>query len=104
MLTCSTANSYTFEVDCGGERIIVTADPENVKAILATQFNEFGKGEEFNHDWHEFLGDSRIPVIKDLRSCLCATKSRHRHLYDRWKEVARFQATHKITIPQRSRQ
>ncbi|KAI9653030.1 MAG: hypothetical protein M1831_006237 [Alyxoria varia] len=58
MLIGNPANPYTFEVDCGGERIIVTADPENVKAILATQFNDFGKGEEFNRDWHEFLGDS----------------------------------------------
>jgi cytochrome P450 len=33
-------------------------DPENIKAILATQFNDFGKGERFHHQWKEFLGDS----------------------------------------------
>jgi hypothetical protein len=30
---------------------IVTVDPENIKAILATQFNDFGKGEEFHAAW-----------------------------------------------------
>jgi hypothetical protein len=25
-----------------------TVDPENIKAILATQFNDFGKGQDFN--------------------------------------------------------
>jgi hypothetical protein len=48
---------YTVESD-GAERVVLTADPENIKAILATQFKEFGKGEAFRLDWHEFLGDS----------------------------------------------
>ena len=48
---------YTVESD-GAERVILTADPENIKAILATQFKEFGKGEAFRLDWHAFLGDS----------------------------------------------
>jgi hypothetical protein len=30
---------------------INTVDPENIKAILATQFNDFGKGEEFHKAW-----------------------------------------------------
>lgn len=30
---------------------IVTADPENIKAILATQFQDFGKGQEFHDGW-----------------------------------------------------
>jgi hypothetical protein len=29
----------------------MTVDPENIKAILATQFNDFGKGEEFHDGW-----------------------------------------------------
>jgi cytochrome P450 len=37
--------------------MIFTADPENIKAILATQFNDYGKGERFNNEWHDFLGD-----------------------------------------------
>ena len=52
-------NPYTCEANAGGERIVFTADPENIKAILATQFNDFGKGEQFNKDWHEFLGDGK---------------------------------------------
>ncbi|KAI1461748.1 cytochrome P450 52A11 [Annulohypoxylon moriforme] len=39
-------------------RIVMTADPENIKAVLATQFADFGKGEQFHKEWHEFLGDS----------------------------------------------
>ncbi|KAK1600660.1 cytochrome P450 [Colletotrichum navitas] len=41
-----------------GMRIIFTADPENIKAILAAQFSDYGKGEPFHQEWNEFLGDS----------------------------------------------
>jgi cytochrome P450 len=47
---------FTVEAGIGG-RVILTADPENIKAILATQFKEYGKGEEFRMDWHTFLGN-----------------------------------------------
>lgn len=36
---------------------IFTADPENIKAILTTQFDDYGKGERFHEEWREFLGD-----------------------------------------------
>ncbi|KAI5867046.1 cytochrome P450 52A11 [Durotheca rogersii] len=49
---------YTVESHIMGIRAIMTADPENIKAILATQFQDFGKGEQFHEDWSEFLGDS----------------------------------------------
>ncbi|KIW05674.1 uncharacterized protein PV09_03537 [Verruconis gallopava] len=52
------ANPYTFEAYIANQRLILTADVENIKAILATQFQDFGKGEQFNKDWHPFLGDS----------------------------------------------
>jgi cytochrome P450 len=52
------SNPWTTEMRIGGQRLILTADPENIKAILATQFNDYGKGEQFNKDWHDFLGDS----------------------------------------------
>lgn len=55
---------YTLEAQTAGLRIVFTADPENIKAILATQFNDFGKGEEFNKDFHEFLGDSTSRLVK----------------------------------------
>lgn len=51
-------NPYTVEAGVGGMRTIFTADPDNIKAILATQFADYGKGERFNREWHEFLGDS----------------------------------------------
>ena len=47
---------YTIESGIG-ERVIMTADPENIKAILATQFKEFGKGEQFHKDFQDFIGD-----------------------------------------------
>lgn len=50
-------NPYSAEVTTGGQRIIFTADPENIKAILATQFNDYGKGPKFHEDFEEFLGD-----------------------------------------------
>lgn len=47
---------YTMEVGVG-ERLLMTADPENIKAILATQFKDYGKGEQFRQDWFQFLGN-----------------------------------------------
>jgi cytochrome P450 len=49
---------WTVEAAPGGQRCIFTADPENIKAILATQFTDYGKGEPFRKDWSEFLGES----------------------------------------------
>ena len=51
-------HSRTLEINLGGARAIVTDDPENIKAVLATQFGDYGKGETFHREWHEFLGDS----------------------------------------------
>ena len=36
----------------------MTADPENIKAMLATQFQDYGKGPAFHAEWSDFLGDS----------------------------------------------
>ena len=47
----------TVEQNFAGRRFLFTADPENIKAMLATQFNDFGKGETFHRDWKPFLGD-----------------------------------------------
>lgn len=51
-----TNGNYTAETGIG-QRIILTAEPENIKAILATQFKDYGKGEHFRRDWHAFLGN-----------------------------------------------
>lgn len=50
--------AYTCELTVMGRRTIFTSDPENIKAILATQFNDFGKGDIFHKEWTEFLGNS----------------------------------------------
>ena len=34
-----------------GQTVYVTQDPENIKAMLATQFNDFGKGRIFHEQW-----------------------------------------------------
>lgn len=60
------ANPYTIESRTLGVRIIITADDENIKALLATQFNDFGKGETFNSEWHDFLGDSKTSIHHPL--------------------------------------
>src|ERR1700733_7658152 len=49
---------WTVEAAPAGRRCIFTADPENIKAILATQFTDYGKGEPFHREWKDFLGDS----------------------------------------------
>ena len=51
-------NRSTVEAAPGGLRCVFTCDPENIKAILATQFTSYGKGEPFHKDWKDFLGDS----------------------------------------------
>ena len=51
-------NRSTVEAAPGGLRCVFTCDPENIKAILATQFTTYGKGQPFHEDWKDFLGDS----------------------------------------------
>ncbi|CUS12614.1 unnamed protein product [Tuber aestivum] len=52
------AGSHTIEANIIGMRAILTEDPENIKAVLASQFHDYGKGEPFRRDWKPFLGDS----------------------------------------------
>jgi cytochrome P450 len=47
---------HTIEAG-SGNRLILTAEPENIKALLATQFKDYGKGEQFHTEWHDFLGN-----------------------------------------------
>lgn len=49
---------YTTETIVGDIRIVFTADPDNIKAVLASQFGDYGKGEPFHNEWFDFLGDS----------------------------------------------
>lgn len=41
----------------GSNRFIITAEPENVKAALATQFGEWGKGQMLYDAFKPFLGN-----------------------------------------------
>ncbi|KAL8403706.1 hypothetical protein RB594_008816 [Gaeumannomyces avenae] len=52
------AGGWTVEGRMLTRRIVLTADPENIKALLATQFSDYGKGEPFHREWEPFLGDS----------------------------------------------
>ncbi|KAG6261874.1 hypothetical protein E4U47_008086 [Claviceps purpurea] len=51
-------NCATVEARIINERVVFTVDPNNIKAILASQFSDYGKGKAFHDEWHEFLGDS----------------------------------------------
>jgi hypothetical protein len=51
---------WTAETITLGDRVILTADDENIKAILATQFGAYGKGPQFRKEWKEFLGLSEL--------------------------------------------
>ncbi|KAF2770368.1 putative P450 monooxygenase [Teratosphaeria nubilosa] len=57
---------YTVEVVPLGMRMIFTADEENTKAILATQFQDYGKGPQFRKEWMDFLGHSIFTTDGEL--------------------------------------
>lgn len=52
--------NYTVEVTTfNRNRSILTADPENIKALVGTaQFAEYGKGWKWKSLFGEFIGDS----------------------------------------------
>lgn len=52
----ASGEQWTAETVLMGERIIFTADEENMKAVLATQFGSYGKGPQFRKEWKDFLG------------------------------------------------
>jgi hypothetical protein len=62
-------NPYTVEAITIGERIVFTADEENIKAILATQFQDYGKGPQFRKEWKEFLGLSEFSMSLPWVEC-----------------------------------
>ena len=50
--------NHTAEFRVLNRRIIFTDDVDNIKAILASQFGDYGKGEPFHRETKPFLGDS----------------------------------------------
>lgn len=74
------ARPFTVEHRIVGQRLVLTADEENIKALLATQFSDFGKGEEFHTQWHDFLGDSKpnlLDATPDSKSWLIFCRYLH---------------------------
>ncbi|KAJ5467028.1 hypothetical protein N7475_004780 [Penicillium sp. IBT 31633x] len=62
-------NVKTAELDAGiSTRMVITKDPENIKALLTGQFADYGKGESFHQEWKEFLGDSIFATDGELWS------------------------------------
>lgn len=59
--------AWTCEAITVAERIIFTADEENIKAILATQFQDYGKGPAFRKEWKDFLGLSTFHAGQKAR-------------------------------------
>jgi hypothetical protein len=60
------SSRWTLESMLMGERIIFTADEENMKAILATQFGSYGKGPQFRKEWKDFLGLSKFALVRQI--------------------------------------
>jgi cytochrome P450 len=52
------AGGNTVELTVLRKRLIFTSNLENIKTILATKFDDFGKGPTFRKQCREFLGDS----------------------------------------------
>lgn len=47
----------TFEQNLLGDLNIVTTDPKNIQALLATQFNDFALGEQRRNNFFPLLGN-----------------------------------------------
>jgi cytochrome P450 len=58
--------THTLQGRLVGQRLVITADVENIKAILAAQFTDYGKGEPFHAEWKDFLGDSIFTTDGDM--------------------------------------
>ncbi|KAH6604929.1 cytochrome p450 alkane hydroxylase [Trichoderma cornu-damae] len=50
----------------GSKRVLITRDPEQIKAILATKFSHFGHGPMWHKLWRPFLGDGIFGVDGQL--------------------------------------
>jgi cytochrome P450 len=53
---CEKLGSYTFNRRVLFENRIITCDPEHIKTILTTQFDDFERGPEIRHLMHPLLG------------------------------------------------
>ncbi|KAJ6618635.1 cytochrome P450 [Mycena sp. CBHHK59/15] len=76
---------YTFSVRLFFQNRIITSEPENIKAILATEFNGFEKGSEFRNVMEPLLGTGVFAADGDMWKFHCQMA---RHLFDRYAENA----------------
>lgn len=92
------SHPHTREATTLGARIIFTADEENIKAILAQQFGDYGKGENFRAEWKHFLGLSIFTTDGDLwhnsRQLL-----RPQFIKDRVSDLQKFEHHVQILLP-----
>ncbi|KAF1992965.1 cytochrome P450 [Amniculicola lignicola CBS 123094] len=51
-------HNHTVELRMFGEKLVMTDDPENIRAIQETQFSEFAKSEEQRIIFHTIFGDA----------------------------------------------
>lgn len=83
------------EISIIGRRSIITIDPEHVKAVLATNFTNFGKGDLFHATWEPFLGDSIFTTDGQLwqqsrtliRPMFLKQKIRDMDIIERWSDM-----------------
>ncbi|KAK6606379.1 cytochrome P450 52A5 [Botrytis cinerea] len=73
---------YTVEANPGGQRTLFTAEPENIKAILATQFTDYGKGSHF-------IAIGKISLVTDRVSDLDTFERHMQILIQKIKEEGR---------------
>lgn len=89
---------WTIEMDVLALRLIFTVDEENLKAVLATQFGDFGKGEVFNKEWHDFLGDSIFTTDGD-RWHQSRQLIRPQFIKDRVSDLKVFESHASVLVP-----
>ncbi|CAK4032168.1 related to n-alkane-inducible cytochrome P450 [Lecanosticta acicola] len=89
---------YTVETVVLGQRLVFTADEENIKAILATKFQDYGKGPQFRVEWKDFLGLSIFTTDgqqwHDSRTLL-----RPQFIKDRLSDLKTFEHHVQILLP-----
>jgi cytochrome P450 len=91
-------NPYNVEAITVGQRIIFTADEENIKAILATKFQDYGKGPQFRKEWKDFLGLSIFTTDGELWHN-SRTLLRPQFIKDRVSDLHTFEGHLQVLLP-----
>lgn len=89
---------WTVEAITAGQRIVFTADEDNIKAILATQFGDYGKGPQFRKEWKDFLGLSIFTTDGNLWHN-SRTLLRPQFMKDRVSDLHTFESHLQVLLP-----